>query len=252
VGRRVRPWLAAPLGRAGTRRSGHVCGTFRSELYGRAFNAHEVFGSLPRRLRPTFDSFPRRDCGFLVADPRRAGELRARLTEGDGRLVVGLSWSSANTKVGRFKSAQLRDFEPLLRLPGCRFVDLQYGDTQAERETVARELGITIERLEVDNRNDIDGLSALMSACDAVVTTSNTTPHLAGALGCPTWVMVPRGRGRFWYWFKDRPDSPWYPQVRVRPIAQGQSWADLVSAIADEVGQWRAAGGAAARRTKDV
>ena len=51
--------------------------------------------------------------------------------------VLGLSWRSANAKVGNFKSAQLRDFCSLLRLPNCRFIDLQYGDTLAERQAIA-------------------------------------------------------------------------------------------------------------------
>ena len=60
--------------------------------------------------------------------------------------MIGLSWISRN-RMARFKSAELRDFEAVLRLPGCRFVDLQYGDTAAEREAIQRELGVTVERL---------------------------------------------------------------------------------------------------------
>jgi hypothetical protein len=48
-----------------------------------------------------------------------------------------------------------------------------------------------------------------------VLTVSNTTAHLAGALGRPTWVLMSRSTARFWYWFTDREDSPWYPTVRL-------------------------------------
>jgi hypothetical protein len=67
------------------------------------------------------------------------------------------------------------------------------------------------------------------------LTVSNTTAHLAGALGTPTWVMVPFGRGVFWYWFWDRPASPWYARVQVRRQESGQSWADLIAAVAAEI-----------------
>ena len=83
--------------------------------------------------------------------------------------------------------------------------------------------------------NDIDGLAALMTACDAVVTVSNTTAHLAGALGRPTWVMVPHGHARIWYWFRDRRESPWYLHAHIRRQTRGQPWADLVAGVADEV-----------------
>ena len=43
----------------------------------------------------------------------------------------------------------------------------------------------------VDNREDLDGLAALIEVCDLVVSTSNVTIHMAGALAKETWVMLP-------------------------------------------------------------
>ena len=92
------------------------------------------------------------------------------------------------------------------------------------------------ERLDdIDNMNDIDGLAALIAACDAVLTVSSTTAHLAGAVGAPTWVMVPLGRGHLWYWFQDRPVSPWYPNLQVRRQEPGQTWSSLIAELAPEI-----------------
>ena len=191
--------------------------------------AHTPIASLGGYFRPNWEAFPRRDRGYLVADEVRTQALRKRLD--DGRTVIGLSWISKAPIGGAQKSARLADFEPLFRLPNCRFIDLQYGDTREERDAVERELGIRVERLaDIDNTNDLDGLASLMCACDAVVTVSNTTAHLAGALGRPTWVMVPHGHARIWYWFRDRDQSPWYPRVRVLRQQSGQGWSSLVEA----------------------
>ncbi|MBX9775578.1 MAG: tetratricopeptide repeat protein [Xanthobacteraceae bacterium] len=198
------------------------------------FAAQTPIASLGRHFRPSFEAFPKRDRGYLVADGARSRALRQRLD--DGRRVIGLSWVSKAPIGGAQKSARLVDFAPLLRAGGYRFVDLQYGDTHAEREVVERELGVRVERLaDIDNTNDLDGLAALMSACDAVVTVSNTTAHLAGALGRPTIVMVPHGHARIWYWFRDRDESPWYPRVRVRRQQRGQAWSELIAAVAAEL-----------------
>jgi Flp pilus assembly protein TadD len=205
------------------------------ELYSGPVAAQESLGGLGKYLRTTWDEFPRRECGYLAADPARVAELRRRLTR-DKRTVVGLSWRSHNPLFGKSKTAQLADFQAVLRSPDTRYVDLQYGDTGAERADVERELGIEVERLdEIDNTNDIDGLAALITACDAVVTVSNTTAHLAGALGKPVWVFVPYGHARIWYWFKDGERSPWYPRVQVRRQASGQSWTNLVSSSQVEI-----------------
>jgi tetratricopeptide (TPR) repeat protein len=198
------------------------------------FVAQEPIAGLGRHFRPSWEAFPKRERGYLVADDARTGALRQRLD--DGRAVIGLSWVSKAPIGGEQKSARLADFAPLLRSPGYRFVDLQYGDTSAEREAVEGELGIRVERLaDIDNTNDLDGLAALMGACDAVVTVSNTTAHLAGALGRPTWVMVPHGHARIWYWFRDRDESPWYSRVRVRRQQRGQPWSELIAAVAAEL-----------------
>jgi ADP-heptose:LPS heptosyltransferase len=182
--------------------------------------------SLGRHLRPDWQSFPRYENGFLRCDSALSARLRQRLA--DGRKVVGLSWASKNLRFGSNKSAQLHDFASILRLPGCRFIDLQYGDTRVEREAVQQDLGVAVERLpDIDNMNDIDGLASLIAACDIVVTISNTTAHLAGALGKETYLLVPTGRARMWCWFRDRDDNPFYPRMRLHRQKLKQPWSDL-------------------------
>ena len=167
--------------------------------------------------------------------PELSAQLRKRLA--DGRTVIGVSWSSRNPRYGTPKSARLVDFESVLRLPNCRFVDLQYGDTQAEREAVQNDRGLALEHLpDIDNSNDIDSLAALIPACDIVISVSNATAHLAGALGKDTYVLVPAGRGRMWHWFRDRDDSPFYSRMRLKRRKIGQPWVDLVDTIAAEIG----------------
>ena len=198
-------------------------------------DAQVSIANLGRHLRPDWPSFPKRDRGYLLADPSRTAGLRSRLAD-DQHKVVGLSWRSVSPQFGRHKSAKLVDFLQMLRLPGVRFVDLQYGETAEERDAIKRETGIEIVRLkDVDNTYDIDGLAALVSACDAVVTVSNTTAHLAGALGVPTWVFVPNGFAHLWYWFAGKEQSPWYPRVTVKFQNEKQSWADLISASAAQI-----------------
>jgi ADP-heptose:LPS heptosyltransferase len=199
----------------------------------------EPLSSLGRFLRKDWESFPKRERGYLVAEKERTAHLRRQLTGGE-RFVVGLSWRSKNVRFGVSKTIPLRDFAPLLLAPGLRFVDLQYGDTREERESIKREFGIEVLGLEeIDNTNDVDGLASLMSACDAVVSVSNTNAHLAGALGRPTMVLLRHGYGRFWHWFHDREDSPWYPRVRILSQGPTQPWGELVRLSLSELSKLR-------------
>jgi hypothetical protein len=228
----VEPRLVALLGRSFPDVDVRALGR---ELHAGDIDVHSPIGSLGCYLRSAPEAFPRLEQGVLTADAERTRGLRERLAR-YGHRVVGLSWKSQNAQCEKAKSAQLTDFEAVLRLPNCRFVDLQYGDTLIDRERAERALGVRVEHLDdIDNTRDIDGLAALISACDLVVTVSNTTAHLAGALGRPTFVMVPYGHPQLWYWFKDRDDSPWYPKLRVKRMHNGQPWADLIASHADEI-----------------
>jgi tetratricopeptide (TPR) repeat protein len=209
----------------------------KAELYGGEIQAHCPIGGLGVHLRRSWADFPRREQGYLRADVELAHKLRARLAT-DGRKLIGLSWRSLHREWGKNKTAKLSDFEMILRWPNVRFVDLQYGEARDERSALGQ-TGIELVHLDdVDNTNDIDALAALITACDAVVTVSNTTAHLAGALGKPVWLLVPFGQGRFWYWFKDRKDSPWYPHMRIYRQLREQSWADLVSSIEKDLSEF--------------
>jgi hypothetical protein len=198
-------------------------------------SAQAPMSGLAGRLYPNFESFPRHDHGFLAADAARAASLRERLKV-DSRVVVGVAWRRDDSLQASEGGVEAGDFKSVLRLPGCRFIDLQSGDTRADRAALARDLPVRMEHLDdVDHTNDIDALAAQMTACDLVVTVSATTAHLAGALGRPTWVFVAPEDAGVWYWRDGREDSLCYPHLRVRQRSPAQSWADLIAASAHEI-----------------
>jgi ADP-heptose:LPS heptosyltransferase len=82
---------------------------------------------------------------------------------------------------------------------------------------------------DIDNFHDIDALAALVSACDIVVTVSNTTAHLAAALGKPVIVMLPASPSLFWYWHLDRSDSPWYPSAVLLRQNHPGDWGGVIA-----------------------
>ena len=188
-------------------------------------------GCLGRWLRPDFDSFPARPA-YLVADGARVDALRARYLEGGGDLLVGIAWRSVNPRIGQNKSMPLTALAPLAAVPGIRLIDLQYGDTAAERRAFEKETGEAILRdEEIDQMADLDAFAAQVAALDLAVSVSNTTVHFGGALGVPTWVML--SAVPLWRWMMDRDDSPWYPSVRLFRQTRAGEWADVIRRVSD-------------------
>ena len=108
----------------------------------------------------------------------------------------------------------LEDLAPLASMKNTKFIDLQYGDTEADREWVRHHLGFEIVHDNcIDQWTDIDGFAAQVSALDGVITVSNSTAHLAGALGVKTAVILPFGPQ--WKWGGSGETSVWYPNVSL-------------------------------------
>lgn len=187
---------------------------------------------LGRWLRPDAARFPARRA-YLVPDAARRADFRASLSRlpGDGP-IVGVSWVSRNAKIGVNKTLALADWASLLKLPGLRLVDLQYGDTQAERAAVTAAQGINIHHFDdLDLYRDIDGVAALAAACDFVISVSSVTAHLAAAGGTPTWVLVPAATGNLWYWMHKTDHTPWYPAVRMFRQARAGDWSGVIDRV---------------------
>lgn len=185
---------------------------------------------LGQYLRPDFASFANSG-PYLKADPSRTAELRARYrAQAADRPLVGIAWHSANPEAAAYKSATLKDFAPVLSDRRVQCVSLQYGNVDKSLGSVrAIAAHPVIHDRAVDPLTDMDLFAAQVAAMDRVVTVSNTTVHVAGALGVPCLVFLPASYGRIWYWFLERQDSPWYSSLRLLRQARDESWAAAIA-----------------------
>jgi len=172
----------------------------------------------------------------LKADMSRAATIRAQYQADDPRPLIGIAWHSANVKLGAPKSAALTNLAPLLTLPGYRFVDLQYGNRADDRDALKTKHGVDLlHDATIDQFKDLDGFAAQVAALDMVISTSNTTAHMAAAVGKPTWLMLHKGISPHWYWTRDGATTPWYPTARLWRQQAANDWSGLAEIIAAEL-----------------
>lgn len=189
-------------------------------------------------LRPTTASFPKR-AGYLKVDTAQTEEIRRRYKQDSADRLVGIAWHSANPQASGEKSTPLPAWAEILRTPGYRFVSLQYGEHAHAHKALRDATGLAlIVDKSIDPKTDLESFAAQVAAMDLVISVSNTTVHVAGALGVPVWTLVPASVGRIWYWFLDRTDSPWYPSMRLFRQQRGIDWSPTLHAIAQELKQW--------------
>jgi hypothetical protein len=150
----------------------------------------------------------------LRTTPERVEHWRERLADIRG-LRVGIAWQgNSQFAWDQWRSMALAEFEPLSQVDGVRLVSLQKGDDRDATRASAARLGV------IDLGDDLDreagafmDTAAIIGHLDLVVTSDSATAHLAGALGAPVWVALPRAPE--WRWMLERTDTPWYPTMRL-------------------------------------
>jgi len=195
---------------------------------------HLPAGNLPGFFRSRMEDFPRHD-GYLAADPARIAHWKARLAALGAGPKIGLSWRGGTRGTRRtFRSLSLTDLLPILRVPGLRFVSLQYGDCAEDLEALRRESGIAVAHWP-EAIADYEETAALCTALDLTVSVCTSVIHLNGALGRPVLVMVPAVPE--WRYGVAGEVMPWYPAVRLIRQAERGDWSPVFARVAGELGQ---------------
>jgi len=193
---------------------------------------HSPSLSLGRQTRRDLNDFPNHE-GYLVASDTLVSDVRSNYQEHFGKKpLVGLSWHSS-ARYGQYKNPNLEDWIPIVSNTDVQFVSLQYGNRTADICRLEEMSGVKIINDEnINPLNNMDEAMAQVAAMDLVITVSNTTAHMAGALGKSVWTLLPLGAGAFWYWFRNRTDSPWYPSMRLFRQVQAGDWSRVMQASA--------------------
>ena len=198
-------------------------------LTGEQADARVAIGSLGKFYRNQKADFP--GTPYLKADP---------LLPPSRKLRVGISWTG-----GRFSDRVATRTVPLswwssILNNDCEFVSLQYTDCEKEIEIVEKANGYTIRQFPEVKADDYYETARLVASCDLVISVCTSVVHLAGALGVPCWVMVPR-KPAWRYGYKGR--NPWYRSVRQyrQPEATDDSWIDVVARVGLDLSDYLAA-----------
>jgi hypothetical protein len=198
-----------------------------------AFDLHCPLMSLPLAFATRLDTIPA-DVPYLQADPVRRQAWRQRLDEvsAPGRCRVGLAWSgNPRHNNDENRSIRLEQLAPLYGLDAT-FVSLQPLVRERDKACLAQS-GIVNPGAEL---TDFADTAALMDALDLVICVDTSVAHLAGALGRPLWVLLPRVPD--WRWLLDRDDSPWYPTARLFRQDKPGDWPATIGNAVQALTGW--------------
>lgn len=159
-----------------------------------------------------------------------------------GLARIGLIWASGRyldrgmlERDYRRKSLERRPLISLLNALALRpleLVNLQFGP---DREAPPW-IGSFAAALPADA--DFLTEACWMRDLDLIISVDTASAHLAGALGCPVWTLLPWAAECRWQ--RNRHDSPWYPTMRLLRQPSHQDWYGLIQLLLAHLDVWLA------------
>lgn len=202
----------------------------------RRFDSQIFLGSLPQSFRRERSAFPRR-ANYLSPDATAVEHWKGRYSAlpNQNRPVVGISWKGGHkVETRRKRTIHLDNWLSMLENSPVRFVNLQYGETEADVTRTKSKTGTIIHSWSDANPLvDLDNFAAQIAALDLVISIDNSTVHMAGALGVPVWTMLPWVPD--WRWGIRDNSSSWYPSMRLFRQPRPDAWDDVIRQVTSEL-----------------
>ena len=179
--------------------------------------------SLPYLFGTEVDKIPASK-SYLKADSTKISEWGEKLKSDS--FKIGICWQGS--KISSNRSFPLSLFKNISTIPGIELISLHKGDGEnqlANIDFTVKQLGPNFD----SNKNAFIDTSAVMMNCDLIITSDTVIPHLAGALGCPVWLVL--NNMPYWPWMLKRNDSPWYPSMRLYRQIDINDWNSVFDKI---------------------
>ena len=145
---------------------------------------------------------------------------------------IGISWFSGNSDWGDSKSIPLELFGKINIPEGGSFYNLQYGNVHQDiLDYNTKHKEKIINDPNIDKFYQLYELCQIISGCNFIITVSNITAHLAGALGKKCFLLLPKHHGKMWYWQSKNLKSIWYPSVTVIEQNMHETWSDSITKL---------------------
>jgi len=192
---------------------------------------YDVYTSLldmPYIFGTTVETIPSQ-IPYIYADSSKAEYWREKLS-GPG-LKVGIVWAgSAEHGNDRYRSCSLKNFSPLGEIDGVRLYGLQKGPAARQMDEFTETIPVTNIS---ENFNDFTDTAAAIDNLDLVISVDTSVLHLSGAIGKPTWALIPYAPE--WRWMLNRQDSPWYPTMRLFRQSNWNDWDSVFRSVTEEL-----------------
>lgn len=146
----------------------------------------------------------------------------------DTKVKVGIVWAGRpDHDNDMHRSCPLEWFGELSSLTGVQLWSLQAGQRSTDVPMTGMQALVTDLS---GNLADMAVTASYIEQMDLVVGVDTSVVHLAGAMGKPVAVMLPK-HAPDWRWMLTRTDSPWYPSMRLFRQRNAGDWYETITRV---------------------
>lgn len=191
---------------------------------------HVPLLNLPGILAPDYVSEPYAD-PYLAVPKSARKKWQGIMANWPSGKRFGISWRGNPDHVrDDLRSPGLTPLSPLFALEGVQLVSLQKdnaADDMAKLSSDHRLIDPT------DQIADFGDTAALMMELDAIISCDSAPLHLAGALGCRTFALLPHIAE--WRWGIEGERTPWYPSMTLVRQSEFGDWSGVMDRVAGDI-----------------
>ena len=172
---------------------------------------------------------------YLIPDPAAVNNWREKLDGLGPEKKIGIGWRSLNSSwLKAPMTSELTDWDRILEIPDVHLINLQCDSVTAEIAASAERVGVQIKQFtELDLKNDLDEVAALMVNLDLIISCRCWLVHLGGALGVPVISFsLPPNAHMF-----GLAHNPWAPDTEIIYGDAEENWQRVIGQIAERAGE---------------
>lgn len=189
--------------------------------------AWTLMGGLGRLFRRSMEDCP--GTPYIAPPKEMTDEWRGKLGRLGSGPHIGLAWRGGTPKThSELRCMDLATWKPIYERNNATFVSVQYGN-------VGIEAGASGLPHWAELTPDFLRHTALIAACDLIITVCQTAVHQAGSMGVPCWCLTPSKPA--WRYLADGVCGnrmPWYNSVR-QYRQKKDDWQTVIEQVAHDL-----------------
>lgn len=202
-----------------------------SKIYETKYDTYVLMMNLPYYLKISFQNIPSPNA-YLDCKGLKYDYFKNKYFNND-KIKIGLCWRAKGEgiRVALQRTIDINYYlQNLFDIEGVEYYSVQKEDIFNVKDKFPQIIDLSED---LDNFEDT---AAAIKNMDLVISIDSAPAHLAGALGIPTFLLLPFCPE--WRWFQNDKKTEWYSSVEIFKQKHGQNWSSATEPLIERVKQF--------------